>query len=116
MPPPRTGFDVPVRSRRQAVGNIALDIAATPAAPEIAARAAVGPTGGLDVDVRLRRRAYEAGEQRRAAGPASAGQYEENGERDGGRSHEAVSGGNDGALSTVALNLEREAQPVCSRS
>src|SRR5215510_4833402 len=102
MPPPRTGFDVPVRSRSQAVGNIALDTAATPAAPEIAARVAVAPTDGLDVNLRLKRRAHDAREQRRSAGPASACQYKESGERGEARSHEAISGGNDDDLSTLA--------------
>src|SRR5262245_50417797 len=102
MPTPRSGFDVAVRSRSQAIGNVALDLAATPAAPEITACVAVAPTDGLDVSVRLKRRANEAREQGRSAGPASACQYKESGERDGARSHKAVSGGNDDDLSTLA--------------
>jgi hypothetical protein len=102
MPTPRSGFDVPVRSRSQAVRNIALDIAATPAAPEIAARVAIAPTDGLDIDLGHERRAHEAREQRRSAGPASAGQYKKSGERGEARSHKAVSGGNDDDLSTLA--------------
>src|SRR5262245_27509575 len=100
MPTPRSGFDVPVRSRSRAVGKVALGIAATPAAPE--RTAAVAPTDGLDVNPGLKRRAPEARVQRRSAGPASAGQHEESGERDEARSHEAVSGGNDDDLSTLA--------------
>jgi hypothetical protein len=102
MRTPQSGFDVPVRSRSPAVGNIALDIAATPAAPEIAARVAVAPTDRLDVNFRLKRRAHEAREQRRSAGPASACQHKESGERGEARSHKAVSGGNDDDLSTLA--------------
>jgi hypothetical protein len=102
MPTPRSGLDVAVRSRSQAVGNIALDIAATPAAPEIAARVAIAPTDGLDVDLGLKRRAREAREQRRCAGPASAGRRKENSERDEARTHKAVSTGNDNDLSTLA--------------
>jgi hypothetical protein len=101
MTPPLSAFDVPVRSRSQAVGNVALDIAATPAAPEIAARVAIAPTDSLDVDLRLKRRTHEAREQRRSAGPASADRHKEPGERDEARSHKAVSGGNDD-LSTLA--------------
>jgi len=102
MPTPLGGFDVSVRSRSQAVGNAAVDIVATPAAPEIAASVAVAPTDGLDVDFRLKRRTHGAREQRRSAGPASACQRKEGGERDGARSHEAVSAGSDNDLSTLA--------------
>jgi hypothetical protein len=102
MPTPRGGFDVPVRSRSQAVGTVAGYIVATPAAPEIAASVAVAPTDGLDIDLRLQRSACEAREQRRSAGPASACQHKESGERDGARTHGAVSAGNDNDLSTLA--------------
>src|SRR5262245_12766894 len=102
MPAPRSGFDVRVRLRSQVVGNVAVDTVGTPAAPEVAARVAIAPTDSLDVDLRLKRRTYRAREQRRAAGPAGACQHKEGGERDGARTHGAVSAGNDTDLSTLA--------------
>jgi len=102
MPAPWSGFGVRVRSRSQAVGDVAVDIVATSAAPEIAARVAIAPTDSLDIDLRLKRRTDDAREQRRSAGPASACQHKEGGERDGPRAHGAVSAGNDNDLSTLA--------------
>src|SRR5262249_31623138 len=72
IPTPRSGFDVPVRSRSQAVGNAAVDIVGPPAAPEIAASVAVAPTDGLGGNPRLKGAAREARVRRAGAGEGRA--------------------------------------------